>query len=252
MLLLLQEILKLLKHHSKKLKDIKKRIIILYKQIMEKNSYLVKVVNETKYYEIAVTLKEFKPKLAYDPNNRRNKELYGNEIARDNLLTKEVNLEASNPQKIKLTQKQQDYNPSNRKLTKNQSSVFGDSPKQFEVKLIQQLKAKKLKTKSIYLKWSTFEGQSINQVKEFDPETFEKNRKEAELQSSVFGEKSIKAQNVSISESKEESETNNVSRNCNFSSIRTTTILKIRKPKERLIPNNSTWQQLALQKQERL
>ena len=74
---------------------------------MEKIFYLEKAVfyiiyilldfDEYKSLKRAVTLNEFKPKLNYDPNNRRNKELYGNEIAREHLPTKEVNLEISSP-----------------------------------------------------------------------------------------------------------------------------------------------------------
>ncbi|CAD8189988.1 unnamed protein product [Paramecium octaurelia] len=187
--------------------------------------------DEYKSLKRAVTLNEFKPKLAYDPNNRRNKELYGNEIAREHLPTKEVNLEVSSPQKTKKSsQKQQDQNPSNRKLMENQSSVFGDSPN----KAIQGQKVEKLTAST--QKWSTVGGQSNNQVKEFDPETYAKNRKEAELQSSVFGEQSVKAQTISISESKEESETQQSQSEQQQSQ-------KQKKPKERLIPNNQTWQQ---------
>ncbi|CAD8187488.1 unnamed protein product [Paramecium octaurelia] len=186
--------------------------------------------DEYKSLKRAVTLNEFKPKLAYDPNNRRNKELYGNEIAREHLPTKEVNLEVSSPQKPKKSQQQQqDQNPSNRKLMENQSSVFGDSAS----KPIQGQKAEKLTAST--QKWSTVGGQSNNQVKEFDPETYAKNRKEAELQSSVFGEQSVKVQPVSISESKEETET--------LQSQSQEQSQKQQKPKERLIPNNQTWQQ---------
>ncbi|CAD8095319.1 unnamed protein product [Paramecium primaurelia] len=188
--------------------------------------------DEYKSLKRAVTLNEFKPKLNYDPNNRRNKELYGNEIAREHLPTKEVNLEVSSPQKSKKSQQQQqqDQNPSNRKLMENQSNVFGDSPS----KPIQGQKVEKLTAST--QKWSTVGGQSNNQVKEFDPETYAKNRKEAELQSSVFGEQSVKIQSVSISESKEESETQQSQSQYEQSQ-------KQQKPKERLIPNNQTWQQ---------
>ncbi|CAD8187495.1 unnamed protein product [Paramecium pentaurelia] len=188
--------------------------------------------DEYKSLKRAVTLNEFKPKLNYDPNNRRNKELYGNEIAREHLPTKEVNLEVSSPQKPKKSQQQQqqDQNPSNRKLMENQSNVFGDSPS----KPIQGQKVEKLTAST--QKWSTVGGQSNNQVKEFDPETYAKNKKEAELQSSVFGDQSVKVQPVSISESKEESETQQ-------SQSQQEQSQKQQKTKERLIPNNQTWQQ---------
>ena len=75
------------------------------KLIMAKNFYLERVViiyiildfDEYKSLKRAATLSEFKPKMSYDPQNRRNKELYGNEIARDHLPTKEVNLEQQSP-----------------------------------------------------------------------------------------------------------------------------------------------------------
>ena len=38
-------------------------------------------------------MKEFKPKEEYDPANRRVKELYGNEIAKEHLPTQKVSLE---------------------------------------------------------------------------------------------------------------------------------------------------------------
>ncbi|CAD8106190.1 unnamed protein product [Paramecium sonneborni] len=185
--------------------------------------------DEYKSLKRAVTLNEFKPKLNYDPNNRRNKELYGNEIAREHLPTKEVNLEVSSPQKPKKQQQQQqqDQNPSNRKLMENQSSVFGESSN----KAIQGQKVEKLTAST--QKWSTVGGQSNNQVKEFDPETYAKNRKEAELQSSVFGEQPIKVQPVQIPESQEESETQQSQQQQSQKQQKI----------ERLIPNNQTWQQ---------
>ncbi|CAD8120065.1 unnamed protein product [Paramecium sonneborni] len=186
--------------------------------------------DEYKSFKRAATLSEFKPKLNYDPQNRRNKELYGNEIAREHLPTKEVNLEISSPQKQKkqTQQQQQEQNPTNRKLIENQSSVFGDSP----IKVVGNQKVEKLTAST--QKWSTVGGQSNNQVKDFDPDTYAKNRKEAELQSSVFGEQPIKVQTVAIPEQKEESEIQQDQKQQEQ---------KVQKPKERLIPNNQTWQQ---------
>ncbi|CAD8208501.1 unnamed protein product [Paramecium octaurelia] len=185
--------------------------------------------DEYKSLKRAATLSEFKPKLNYDPQNRRNKELYGNEIAREHLPTKEVNLETSSPQKPKKQlQQQQEQNPSNRKQMENQSSVFGDS----QTKVVQNQKVEKLTAST--QKWSTVGGQSNNQVKEFDPDTYAKNRKEAELQSSVFGEQAVKVQPVAIPEQQEESETQQAQQQQQQ---------KVQKPKERLIPNNQTWQQ---------
>ncbi|CAD8211116.1 unnamed protein product [Paramecium pentaurelia] len=185
--------------------------------------------DEYKSLKRAATLSEFKPKLNYDPQNRRNKELYGNEIAREHLPTKEVNLEISSPQKTKKqSQQQQEQNPSNRKLMENQSNVFGDS----QTKVVQNQKVEKLTAST--QKWSTVGGQSNNQVKEFDPDTYAKNRKEAELQSSVFGEQPVKVQPVAILEQQEESETQQAQQQQQQ---------KVQKPKERLIPNNQTWQQ---------
>ncbi|CAD8115448.1 unnamed protein product [Paramecium sonneborni] len=186
--------------------------------------------DEYKSLKRAATLSEFKPKLNYDPQNRRNKELYGNEIAREHLPTKEVNLETSSPQKQKKqTQQQQEQNPTNRKLMENQSSVFGDSP----TKVVANQKVEKLTAST--QKWSTVGGQSNNLAKEFDPETYAKNKKEAELQSTVFGEQPIKVQPVIIQEQKDESETQQNQQQQQQQ--------KVQKPKERLIPNNQTWQQ---------
>ncbi|CAK63191.1 unnamed protein product (macronuclear) [Paramecium tetraurelia] len=185
--------------------------------------------DEYKSLKRAATLSEFKPKLNYDPQNRRNKELYGNEIARDHLPTKEVNLETSSPQKPKKQQQQQqEQNPTNRKLMENQSSVFGESAN----KAVKNQKVEKLTAST--QKWSTVGGQSNNQVKEFDPDTYAKNRKEAELQSSVFGEQQVKVQPAPIPEQQEESQTQQSTSQQQQ---------KVQKPKERLIPNNQTWQQ---------
>ncbi|CAD8046698.1 unnamed protein product [Paramecium primaurelia] len=160
--------------------------------------------DEYKSIKRTSTLKEFKPKEEYDPANRRVKELYGNEIGKEHLPTQKVQLEEKKETVKK--QQQQDVDPSQRKQLENSSNVFGQNEK----KAYQQ-QGKQEKLTSQNQKWSTTSKAVDNSGKNYDPDTFAKNKKEKELQSSVFGDESKQTQSTAA--------------------------------KQKLIPTNQTWQQ---------